>query len=274
MGTQGGHQDCPYENHYDMTEEVTLELRHVAKAFPMDGGSLLALADVSLQARRGEFVVLVGPSGCGKSTVLNIVAGLENPTRGEVYLFGRVEPYRLGKSGYMPQRDLLLPWRSTLDNVILGLEIRGMARTEARRRALALLPQFGLAGFEHAYPTALSGGMRQRAAFLRTVLPEHELLLLDEPFGALDALTRTLMQEWLLDRWRELRRTVLFVTHDVDEALFLADRVYVMSPRPGRIVAEIDVTLPRPRTRHTQATAAYGTLREHLLDLLLGPVRA
>lgn len=254
-----------------MTEELILELRHVVKTFVVNGRPFLALADVNLSARRGEFVVMVGPSGCGKSTVLNIVAGLEQPTQGEVYLFGRPERNRLGKSGYMPQRDLLLPWRSTLDNVILGLEVRGVPKREARRRALAQLSQFGLAGFERSYPAALSGGMRQRAAFLRTVLPEQELLLLDEPFGALDALTRTLMQEWLLERWRELGRTVLFVTHDVDEAIFLADRVYVMSPRPGRILAEVEITLPRPRTRHMQTTPEYGALKERLLDLLLGP---
>jgi ABC-type nitrate/sulfonate/bicarbonate transport system ATPase subunit len=173
----------------------------------------------------------------------------------------------------MPQKDLLLPWRTTLDNVILPLEVRGVPRDAARRRALALFPQFGLGGFERAYPATLSGGMKSRAAFLRTVLaagaPEGAgLLLLDEPFGALDALTRAQLQEWLLDVWERERRTTLFITHDVDEAIFLADRVYAMSPRPGRIALAAEVALPRPRTPETLTTPAFVELKATLLATL------
>ncbi|HET7034797.1 MAG TPA: ATP-binding cassette domain-containing protein, partial [Thermomicrobiaceae bacterium] len=166
------------------------------------------------------------------------------------------------------QKDLLLPWRTTLDNVILPLEIRGVPRAEARRRALALFPQFGLAGFERAYPATLSGGMRSRAAFLRTVLADGALLLLDEPFGALDALTRGQMQEWLLGVWERERRTTLFITHDVDEAIFLADRLYVMTPRPGRVAFTTTVALPRPRTPELLTAPAFVELKAALLATL------
>jgi len=207
-----------------------------------------AVHDVNLDLGRGELVALVGPSGCGKSTLLHAIAGLLQPDEGEIWLDGAPAPNRLGRVALMPQRDALLPWRSVLDNVVLGLEVAGVDKREARERACALLPRFGLAGFGDHYPPALSGGMRQRAAFLRTVLAEREVLLLDEPFGALDALTRRSMQEWLLDLWDELGRSILMVTHDVEEALLLADRVAVMSARPGHIKLVEPVLLPRPRT--------------------------
>lgn len=251
-----------------MTSSVALELNHLAKSFPAAGGSVMALADVDLVAAPGEFVTIIGPSGCGKSTLFNIVAGLDEPDAGTIMLAGQAGGSRLGQVAYMPQKDLLLPWRTTLDNVVLPLEIRGVPRAEARRRALALFPQFGLAGFERAYPATLSGGMRSRAAFLRTVLADGKLLLLDEPFGALDALTRGQMQEWLLAVWERERRTTLFITHDVDEAIFLADRLYVMTPRPGRIAFTTTVPLPRPRLPEMLTAPAFVELKATLLATL------
>ncbi len=241
-----------------------LEIRELSKAF----GPLAALDRVDLIAPAGEFVTIIGPSGCGKSTLFNIIAGLDEPDAGRVTIGGRAGGRRAGRVAYMPQKDLLLPWRTTLDNVILPLEIRGVPSGRARREALALFPEFGLAGFERAYPAALSGGMRQRAAFLRTTLAGGEILLLDEPFGALDALTRGRLQEWLLGVWERRRRTTLFITHDVDEAIFLADRVFVMSPRPGRIVLEGVVDLPRPRDAAMLTAPAFVALKAALLATL------
>ena len=219
----------------------------VSKSFGEKGRSVQALHGVNLHARDAEFVTLIGPSGCGKSTLFNVISGVESPDEGRVYVNGVEATNQVGLVGYMPQNDLLLPWRTVLDNSILGMEVARVSKGEARERALPLLAEFGLAGFEHAYPYALSGGMRQRAAFLRTVLFQKEIMLLDEPFGALDALTRATMQEWLLGVWEKLGKTIVFVTHDVDEAVLLADRVYVMTARPGQIKMELAIDLPRPR---------------------------
>jgi ABC-type nitrate/sulfonate/bicarbonate transport system ATPase subunit len=227
-----------------MTETAQVAVRGVSMTFD----DVEAVRDVNLSVGRGELVALVGPSGCGKSTLLHAIAGLLQPDKGEIWLDGAPAPNRLGRVALMPQRDALLPWRTVLDNVVLGLEVHGVAKQEARERARGLLPRFGLAGFGDYYPAALSGGMRQRAAFLRTVLAEREVLLLDEPFGALDALTRRSMQAWLLDLWGELGRSILMVTHDVEEALLLSDRVAVMTARPGHIKLIETVPLPRPRT--------------------------
>jgi ABC-type nitrate/sulfonate/bicarbonate transport system ATPase subunit len=245
-----------------------VELRDVHKAFRVDGRVVTALAGVNLTARDGEFVVLIGPSGCGKSTVLNIACGLTQPDSGEVYLDGRPVRYRTGLLGYMLQKDLLLPWRRVLDNVILGPEIDGLDGNEARKEALRLLPLFGLEGFENSYPSALSGGMRQRAALLRTFLSRRNVMLLDEPFGALDALTRRQLQRWLLSVWSQFRQTIIFVTHDVDEAIYLADRIYVMTPRPGSISSELDIPLPRPRRPEMIASAEFVALKAKLLIYL------
>ena len=219
----------------------------VSKSFGEKGRSVQALHGVNLHARDAEFVTLIGPSGCGKSTLFNVISGVESPDEGRVYVNGVEATNQVGLVGHMPQNDLLLPWRTVLDNSILGMEVARVSKGEARERALPLLAEFGLAGFEHAYPYALSGGMRQRAAFLRTVLFQKEIMLLDEPFGALDALTRATMQEWLLGVWEKLGKTIVFVTHDVDEAVLLADRVYVMTARPGQIKMELAIDLPRPR---------------------------
>ncbi|MGZ4275525.1 MAG: ABC transporter ATP-binding protein [Solirubrobacteraceae bacterium] len=215
-----------------------------------------ALRDVSLQVAAGEIVAVVGPSGCGKSTLLELVCGLQEPDAGAVHAAPAV---------LMPQRDLLLPWMSAIDNAALALRIARERREAARERARPLFAALGLAGFEQARPRELSGGMRQRVAFLRTLLSGRPVLCLDEPFGALDALTRRDMQEWLAQALDREPRTVLLVTHDVEEALLLADRVLVMAGRPGRVVAELPVALPRPRRVADPALIA---LRERALEAL------
>jgi NitT/TauT family transport system ATP-binding protein len=216
--------------------EEPLSFRNVTRRF----GAVTALAGVDLTLRADELTAVVGPSGCGKSTLLELMAGLQEPDEGAVE--------RRAACAYMPQRDLLLPWRDALGNAALALECQGVARAEARRRAVPLFERFGLAEFEGVRPAGLSGGMRQRVAFLRTLLQGRPVLLLDEPFGALDAITRADLREWLAEALATDPRTVLLVTHDVEEAVFLADRIVVLSPRPGRVVAEFEVDLPRPRS--------------------------
>jgi ABC-type nitrate/sulfonate/bicarbonate transport system ATPase subunit len=204
---------------------------------------LETLRDVSFEVEAGDFVSIVGPSGCGKSTLFNLIAGVLQPSSGQIALRGEANPdARRLSCGYMFQQDLLFPWRDVLDNAALGLEVSGACRRgEARARARELLPRFGLEGFEAAHPAQLSGGMRQRVALLRTLLLKRPLLLLDEPFASLDALTRRELQDWLRDTWNSGSEAALLVTHDVREALYLSNRVYVMSPRPGAIVAEVAV---------------------------------
>ncbi|MCK9485952.1 MAG: ABC transporter ATP-binding protein [Dehalococcoidia bacterium] len=230
-----------------------------------------ALADVDLTVQQGQFASLVGPSGCGKSTLLRVLAGLAPPEAGpgvEVRVDGQDARERPGLAAFKPQRDLLLPWRRTLGNAALGAELSGIPRAQAREQARTLLGRFGLEGFERAWPAQLSGGMRQRLALLRTFLAPRRVLLLDEPFGALDALTRRDMQEWLQEVWTEDQRTALLVTHDVEEALMLSDVVFVMSHRPGRILARIEVDLPRPRGLETTASAEFGALKAEVLRTL------
>jgi ABC-type nitrate/sulfonate/bicarbonate transport system ATPase subunit len=251
---------------------VKLAAEGLAKRF---AGGVQALADISIELAEGEFVSIVGPSGCGKSTLLAMLAGLLEPSAGRILLDGVAAPERLlGQIGYMPQRDLLMEWRSTLRNATLGLELAGVSRASARERALAEVGRFGLLGFEDRRPSALSGGMRQRAALLRTFLAGRDVLLLDEPFGALDALTREAMREWLLGVWESDRKTILLVTHDVEEAVFLSDRVYVMSGRPGRIRSEVEVSLARPRTLELTATPAFAELKARLVTPLREEARA
>ena len=229
-----------------------------------------ALDGLDLAVAPREVVAVVGPSGCGKSTLLEVVAGLQEPDAGTVRAAGASDSRgRRDACAYMPQRDLLLPWRDALSNAGLALECQGVPRREARRRAAPLFERFGLAEFERAYPADLSGGMRQRVAFLRTLLAGRPVLLLDEPFAALDSITRGSMQEWLAGALAEEPRTVLLVTHDVEEAVFLADRVAVMSPRPGRVLDEIEVPFPRPRSRRrAMSDPAFGRLKEEALEVL------
>ncbi|SOC45308.1 ABC-type nitrate/sulfonate/bicarbonate transport system ATPase subunit [Rhizobium subbaraonis] len=248
-------------------ERPLIELRQVSKTF----GTVKALQDLEVSIRPGELVTVVGPSGCGKSTLFNILAGLEEPDPGNILRLkgdSSTASDLLGKVSFMPQRDLLLPWRNVIDNAILALEIEGMPRAEARKLAMDMLPEFGLAGFEAQYPNQLSGGMRQRVALMRTFLFKRDLMLLDEPFGALDALTRTMMQRWLLDVWQKHKRTVLFITHDVDEAIFLGDRVLVMTARPGRVKLEQVVELPRPRKADIVTSPEFIALKKTLLEAI------
>lgn len=247
-----------------------LDLTDVVSTYEEQGRRLAALGGLSLSVASGEFVAIVGPSGSGKSTLLDIVAGLLEPDSGAVCIDGETttSAQRLGRAAYMQQRDLLLPWRTTVGNAALGLEASGVPRKAAERLVGTELGRFGLAGFAEAYPAQLSGGMRQRTAFLRTILPRRELVLLDEPFGSLDALTRSDLQTWLAGIWEEERASVLLVTHDVEEAIFLADRVAVMTPRPGHIAVELMVSLPRPRTRAMLTAPAFIEDREKLLSAL------
>jgi ABC-type nitrate/sulfonate/bicarbonate transport system ATPase subunit len=252
----------------DKPSVAKLAVDNVCMAFKTPGGTFEALAPVSLSIPQGRFVSLIGPSGCGKSTIFNVIAGLLEPTGGRVLIDGTDATGTIGRVGYMLQKDLLLPWRTVLDNVILGMEIQGVPTREARGRALPLLQRYGLAGFEHLYPNALSGGMRQRAALLRTLLFDTDVILLDEPFGALDAQTKLHMQEWLMQLWSDFGKTVLFVTHDVDEAIYLSDELHVMATRPGRVVETIPITLPRPRLRNSALSPEFIAIKERCFELL------
>ncbi|MEJ3655182.1 ABC transporter ATP-binding protein [Actinomycetes bacterium KLBMP 9759] len=245
--------------------EIKLMVDGLEKAF---GKDLPVLDGVSFAVAPGEFVSLVGPSGCGKSTLFNVIAGLEPPDGGRVLVEGDDATGRVDPFAYMPQQDLLFPWRTVIDNAALGLEVAGVRRREARERAAKLFEPFGLAGFERAHPRELSGGMRQRAALLRTVVQERPVLLLDEPFGALDSLTRTDMQTWLDEVRARYDWTVLMITHDVREAVYLSDRVLVLAPRPTSVHREITVDLPRPRDLDMTTSTRFAELEAELLDAL------
>jgi NitT/TauT family transport system ATP-binding protein len=233
-----------------------VRVERVSRTFTSRKGDVQALADVSLRAAPGEIVTVVGPSGCGKTTLLELICGLQAPDAGTVVS---------APAALMPQRDLLLPWLSAIDNAGLALRARGMGRDEARAAAAPWLERFGLGEFEHTRPAQLSGGMRQRVSFLRSLLAGKPVLALDEPFAALDAITRAEMQGWLAQVLATEPRTVILVTHDVEEAVVLGDRVLVMSARPGRVVSEVAVGLARPRRRTDAEVVA---LRERVLEAL------
>nr|WP_062837204.1 ABC transporter ATP-binding protein [Paenibacillus amylolyticus] len=226
-----------------------LDVVNVHASFRERRSRLSVLNGLSLTVEQGEFVAIVGPSGCGKSTLFHIIGGLLKPQEGQVLMNDLNVTGQRGKISYMPQQPALFPWRTIEDNVLLAGEVASSAppRAEALAEARKWLSSVGLAGFEQAYPHMLSGGMQQRAAFLRALLSPQELMLLDEPFSALDALTRSDMQRWLLDIWEQNRRSVLFITHNIEEALLLADRVYVLSNRPATVLHEVHVPFDRPR---------------------------
>lgn len=225
-----------------------LEVKNLTHAFVQNNTQLQVLDKLNFSVDTGQFVALLGPSGCGKSTLFNIISGLLRPQTGKIYLNGKHIQSSPGAFGYMQQKDLLLQWRTVLKNVMIGPEIQKESLDKTRKEALKLLAQLGLQGFANSYPMQLSGGMRQRVALVRTLLFRKEILLLDEPFGALDAMTRTVMQSILLDIWDKGGQTVLLITHDIEEALLLADKIYVLTARPGSIKAEVEISLSRPRS--------------------------
>ncbi|WP_095203659.1 ABC transporter ATP-binding protein [Mesorhizobium carmichaelinearum] len=231
-------------------------------------GSVTALSDVSLNIADGEFVCILGASGCGKSTLFNVVSGLLKATSGKIVLDGQDVSNRPGQVGYMLQKDLMLPWRTVLGNITLAASLTRGATARDRAGAAELASRYGLGDFLNHYPHALSGGMRQRVAMMRTIAAGRQVMLLDEPFGALDAQTRLGMQQWLLQLWRDLKRTILFVTHDVDEAIYLADRIVVMTPRPGRIAEILKVDLPRPRPLEVLTTDTFVGLKRQIMQHL------
>jgi ABC-type nitrate/sulfonate/bicarbonate transport system ATPase subunit len=250
-------------------EAPKLLVQDVSKVYRNGRQSVAALASIDLTVAEGEFVTVIGPSGCGKSTLFTIVAGIEQPSAGVVAIDGDADVVRAGKAGYMPQQPLLLPWRTVEENVMLGLDVRRVPRKKAQMEAHELLKRFGLADFAQSYPAMLSGGMRQRVALLRTVLFNAAFLLLDEPFGALDALTRLSLQMWLLELWQTFHSSVLFITHDVREAILLSDRIYVLSARPARVLRVVEVNLPRPRRQENLALAQAVQLEQELVALLM-----
>ena len=228
----------------------------------------LVLDRISLRAAKGEFVSIIGPSGCGKSTLFNLISGLEIPEEGQILLHGKKIMGERGHVSYMMQKDLLFPWRTVLDNCIIGMELQGFTRKECYPKAQALLEEFGLAAYSKSYPQALSGGMRQRVAFLRTMLADKEILLLDEPFGSLDAYTKSEMHEWLMSVWTKYRSMILFITHDIEEALLLSDRVYVFSSQPAQVQLTLNVELSRPRSREILVSPEFNQLKKQLLQAL------
>ncbi len=242
-------------------DTALLRAEGIAKRF----GDNTVLSDVDLAIGKGELVCLIGVSGSGKTTLFNILSGLMQPDAGRVYLRDEEITGRPGKISYMLQKDLLLPYRTVVDNVALPLLIRGTPKKEAREKAASYFGKFGLSGTENKYPDKLSGGMRQRAALLRTYLASDGVALLDEPFSALDAITKSAVHEWYLDIMREIELTTLFITHDMDEAVKLSDRIYVLSGHPGRIAREIPVTEPRPRAHDFSLTPEFLAYKRQLV---------
>lgn len=249
---------------------VKLVTRNLSKWF----GQLEALQDINLEIERGGFVSVVGPSGCGKTTFLRIVAGLETASAGEVTLDGRPVRGAGGDRGFVFQTDSLLPWRTVLSNALIGPEVAGRVVDADRRRTLDLLKLVGLEGFENYYPRQLSGGMRQRVNLARALAIDPEILLMDEPFSSLDAQTREIMQTELMRIWEQGRKTVLFVTHQIDEAVFLSDRVLVFARRPGRLQESVEIKLPRPRALSVKRTSEFVGYVDHIWRLIEDDVRA
>jgi ABC-type nitrate/sulfonate/bicarbonate transport system ATPase subunit len=260
-------------NGYPATQ-AKLELKDISMVFSRRGQRFQALRDVSIQVAAGQFISIVGASGCGKTTLLRIVDGLTTPTRGQVWVDGQAVARPGPDRGFVFQQDALFPWRTVLDNVIFGLEVQGKPKREARERADVLVRLVGLSGFEQHFPHELSGGMRQRANLARALTIDPDVLLMDEPFASLDAQTREIMQSELLRIWRSNRKTVLFVTHQIDEAVYLSDRVVVMTSRPGQVKAVLDVDLPRPRDLSVKRTPRFLELVDDIWRMIEEEVKA
>ncbi len=242
-----------------------LEIRNLTKTFSTEDGEMMALEDISIEVKPAEFLCIIGPSGCGKTTLLRMIAGLDHPSSGEIILDGKEVKGPSPDRGMVFQEFSLFPWRTVIKNVTFGLEIQGIEKKEQYRIAEKYIELVGLQGFENHYPYELSGGMKQRVAIARALATEPSILLMDEPFGSVDAQTRNILQEELLEIWKRTKKTVLFVTHSVDEAVYLADRVAVMSARPGCLIKCLDIDIPRPRKR---TSLEVNEFREKLLMLL------
>lgn len=247
-----------------LNSDVKLEIKNVYKSFE----DTTVLEGVSLRLNSKEFVSILGPSGSGKSTIFNIVSGLMKPDSGEVLIEGENCNGTTGRVSYMYQKDLLLPWRRVIDNVSLPLIVRGMSKKQARDMVQPYFQVFGLEGFEYKYPFHLSGGMKQRAALLRTYMFSKDIMLLDEPFGGLDAITKSKMHFWLLEVLQKLDASVLFITHDIEEAIFLSDRIYILSERPAAIKKEIAINIERPRDRDILISKEFTDIKAEILSLL------
>lgn len=244
--------------------KVKLEARNIKKAFP----GLDTLKDVSIALKEHELVSIIGPSGCGKSTLFDIISGLIEPDKGKVIIDGEDYTSRSGRVSYMHQKDLLLPWYDIISNVSLPLVIKGKDKKESKKIAQKNFETFGLSGFENKYPSQLSGGMRQRAALLRTYLFSEDIMLLDEPFGSLDAITRRKMQLWLLDILDKIKASMLFITHDIDEAVFLSDKIYLLSYRPAVVRDIFEIDIKRPRDNDTFTSSRFNQIKSKILKIL------
>lgn len=255
-------------NQNGMTADAKVHIQDVRKVYRAARGDVVALDGFTLDIRPDEFVCVVGPSGCGKSTILNILAGLDTATSGTILVDGEEIGGPSPERGVVFQQYALFPWLTVKDNVAFGLKLKGLGKEEVARLADHYIGLVGLAEFKNAYPKELSGGMKQRVAIARAYAMQPKLLLMDEPFGALDAQTRTQLQSELLKTWEEERKTCFFITHDVDEAVILAQRVVVMSARPGRIKQVVDIDIPYPRTQQTKTTPRYNELKNQIWSLV------
>ncbi|MBB6453769.1 ABC-type nitrate/sulfonate/bicarbonate transport system ATPase subunit [Salirhabdus euzebyi] len=251
-----------------MNAQHKLVIDQVGKVFTTKSGEVVALDRTSFSVNEGEFVTILGPSGCGKSTILRVVAGLEEPTTGQVFMDGKKVIGPGPDRGMVFQSYSLYPWLTVEENIVFGLKLKGISKKERKDIAKHYLQLIGLEGFDKHYPIQLSGGMKQRVAIARALANDPEILLMDEPFGALDAQTRAIMQEILLKVWEESKKTILFITHDVEESIFLGDSVYVMTARPGRLKQNIKVPLPRPRDYQVKSSKEFLTLKSELLELI------
>ncbi len=241
-----------------------IEIKNITKTYE----DMLIVDDISLDLKENEFVSLIGPSGSGKSTIFNIIGGLISPEEGEVLIEGENYNGRTGRISYMYQKDLLLPWKKIIDNVALPLVIKGISKNKAREKVMEYFEIFGLAGFEYKYPFQLSGGMRQRVALMRTYMFSQDIILLDEPFGGLDAITKKKMQYWLMEVLDNLKASILFITHDVEEAILLSDRIYILSDRPATIKEEIVVNLPKPRKSELITSTEFNDIKKYIMEVL------
>lgn len=246
-----------------MKKTPKLEIKNLSVTFETE-----IIKNISLKVDEGEIISIIGPSGCGKSTLFNAISGILDQNKGLIKIDGSTEDQRQGRSGYMFQEPLLFPWLKVLENVMLGYEIKGLEKKQAKIKAVELLKKFDLFGQANFYPDSLSGGMKQKAALLRTIAFNSDLLLLDEPFGSLDAITRGNLHLYLLDIWKKLGLTIIFTTHDIREAIFLSDRVYVLNKKPAKVIDCIKINLSRPRKIGDQTSEKFVTIEKRLMGLL------